>query len=66
MTCPRSGTRVVVRLLVTSITLALALSLPVSAPQAVRAAGLSDQIEAARQRQQELAGSIARSEALLQ
>ena len=41
------------------------LTVPVAVPASVLGASLSDQIEAARQRQKDLAGSIARSESLL-
>src|SRR3972149_3346308 len=41
------------------------LAIQAATPRTAYGAGLSDQIEAARQRQQELAGSISRSEALL-
>lgn len=47
------------------LALIVLLAIPATAPPPALGAGLSDQIEAARQRQQELAGSIARSEALL-
>ena len=47
------------------LALVVLLAIPTTAPPAALGAGLSDQIEAARERQQELAGSIARSEALL-
>jgi murein DD-endopeptidase MepM/ murein hydrolase activator NlpD len=65
LTSPGAGVRVIARVLVASLALVLAVGLPVAAPQGVRAADLSDQIEAARERQQELADSISRSESVL-
>jgi murein DD-endopeptidase MepM/ murein hydrolase activator NlpD len=51
------------RLVILALVVLLAILTTASSP--AFGAGLSDQIEAARERQQELAGSIARSEALL-
>src|SRR5688572_28472285 len=61
----RAGRPGVTRSVVTLLALAVLLVVPASAPVTVEAASLSDQIKAARERQQDLGRSIARQESIL-
>jgi murein DD-endopeptidase MepM/ murein hydrolase activator NlpD len=61
----RPGSGLMSRVLVVALALAIGAAAPVAIPQGARAAGLSGQISAARERQKQIEGSLARQKQLL-